>query len=72
MNNICPLGTRRTNENQLIRVRLKCYYVGCKRRVQGVEGFNGKFYYKGTLVGDLRDCIYLCKEHCKSGEITHE
>jgi hypothetical protein len=68
---IYPLGTERTFANQLIRTRLKCDHQGCRKYIQGVEGYNGYFYYKGkkpfsTRPGtyDLRNKIWLCDKHC--------
>ena len=67
---IWPLGTERFFDNQLIRTRLKCEHRGCKKCIQGIEGYNGNFYYSNRKTHqeetyDLRNQVWFCSKHCE-------
>ena len=63
VNKIYPIGTKRKTANQLIKIKLKCYIKGCKKRIIGIEGYNGAFYHRGKHY-DLRNQTYICNT-CK-------
>jgi hypothetical protein len=60
---VFPLGTKREEETQMITIRLKCNHKGCRKTIQGVEGYNGHFYYRRKFAADLRNQVWVCDEH---------
>jgi len=58
------------NGQRVVPYTVKCYRVGCRRRCRGYltvhrsELGGGAFYNRrGTLLADLRDQDYVCREH---------
>lgn len=58
----------RTDEAQVLEIRLYCMHEGCNKYIKGHEGYNGMFRAETGQGCDLRNQGFNCKEHQKENE----
>jgi hypothetical protein len=56
----------RTNESDVLEIRLYCEYGNCNKYIKGTEGYNGRFVSEDGDVADLRNQCWFCEEHSKN------
>lgn len=53
----------RTDESQILDIRLYCMHEDCNKYIKGKEGYNGMFSAETGQNCDLRNQCFMCEEH---------
>lgn len=58
----------RESAEQHIKIKLFCQKNRCNNYIIGIEGYNGAFWTDDGSSADLRNQVWYCKKHERSGK----